>query len=268
MHTAWKEWHDRCAIILCGKTTQSELREFGATRFKRYLDRYASFDGVRNTSPLMVSPADAWHLLETRCVTHHSKQGKSYKDWLFARADGREKNVDDVIEGGAALMMRDVVRDYLRREIPPQRTVSYDLLIENGYETNVSVLLPYTVTPHDVLSTQEVDGLADESASQAFQASTHREKIALLAKATGKPLTHQAVLGAAGCGKSVLSTAYRRLLSRLADNVQQTFPDESPDSLISITLLTLNKLTVQIVESARKDAQYKSLVLQLEDALS
>src|SRR5210317_1578654 len=92
----WMEWKARCAAALCDESTRRSLQKFAHTRFLRFYPR---------SIPSRVLPhrenglpaVDAWHLFETHLITTQTKQGKRFKDWLYARAVTSEDSPLNVI---------------------------------------------------------------------------------------------------------------------------------------------------------------------------
>jgi len=256
MNAFWGEWKEKCAFGLCGPETQGTLLAFAETRFRRYLRRAIPPSQV---DALMQSPRNAWHLFETHLVTGTNRCGKSYKQWLFARAGG-DAAVPDTIEGAAALLMRDVVREFIRREHSPAMMTSLDGLADAGFETDVSQLLPARLTPADETCWREQESQAIAEARDWVQQITDRERMALLGKAAGIPFSHDAMTRLAACGKSSLSTAYRDLVVRVGERTRKTHPDASQECHVRLSMITLNTLTARVLHWARHDEQMRDLI--------
>ena len=254
---AWKEWKQKCALGLCGYDTQVALREFTDVRFRRYLTRYAPAGRV---NVMMPSRNDAWHLFESHLVTDSGKRGKSYKKWLFAHAARATATHPVSIESSAALLVRSVVRDYLRREYAPRDMQSFDRLTEYGAETDITQLLPDTLTPADEVSWLEHESMATAAALQWLNQLSSRERIALLGKGLGLPLSHRSIVDLAGCSKSVLSECYRALIIRMGESTRHTYRDESKASQIRLTMITLNTLTARVLAWARQNEDLHELI--------
>ncbi|MDA1044478.1 MAG: hypothetical protein O3C57_04560 [Verrucomicrobia bacterium] len=257
MKHAWKEWNQKCALGLCAPGTQTTLQEFTDRRFRRYLTRYAPSGRVDRMMP---TRNDVWHLFETHLVTDSSRRGKSYKKWLFARAASAGALSDASIESSASLLVRSVVRDYLRREHAPADMRSLDRLTEDGGETEITQLLPTALSPADEASWHEQESMASAAATHWLNQLTSRERIALLGKALGLPLSHGSIVSVAGCSKSVLSECYRALIIRMGESTRSTYRDESKESQIRLTMITLNTLTTRVLAWARQNEDLRDLV--------
>ena len=69
-----------------------------------------------------------------------------------------------------------------------------------------------------------------------------RERIALLAKFEGISLAHPKIEKAAKCRKSVLSTAARDAVTRLALQLQHEYRDDGADAIMALSVLVLQEL--------------------------
>lgn len=256
MNAFWGEWKEKCALGLCGPEAHVALLEFADTRFRRYLNRAVPPSHV---DALMQPPRNAWHLFETHLITDSDRCGKSYKQWLFARTGCPAPN-NDAIESGAALLMRDVVREFIRREHSPAMITSLEGLAASGVETDACQLLPQALTPADETSWRELESLAIAAAMQWLKLISFRERIALLGKAIGLPLSHDSITRIADCGKSSLSTSYRGLVMRVGESTRRACPDEAQDLQIRMSMITLNTLTARVLHWAREDEQVRGLV--------
>ena len=257
MNHPWGEWKKKCALGLCAPDTQDALQEFTDTRFRRYLCRYAPAERIRD---LMPSRENAWHLFETHLVTDPCRRGKSYKMWLFASASPPKHPSPDSIERSAAVLMRSVVREFLRREHSPARVQSFDQLTERGYETDLTQLLPQTLTPADETSWREQESIAAAAALQWWGKLSFRERIALLGRALGLPLSHPSITRVAGCKKTVLSETYRSLIIRMGESARATHREESHESQIRLTMIVLNTLTARVLTWAQHDKHCRDLI--------
>ena len=210
----WSAWKEKCALALCSLETQAALRGFAHSRFRKYAAAYGRTTNVPEPHLLTPEPAVAWHLLETHSRLGNTRQGKSYKKWLFARGGG-ESGALDGIQAGATLLVRDVVREQLRREYSPPHMVALDApagVPEGDFPTGLHELLPGPWDTRADVEERDMESIALAEAASFFAVLTRRERVALLAREVGLPLSHPSVTEAAGCGKSVLSGAYRDTL--------------------------------------------------------
>jgi len=242
-------WHDRCALARCTDEACQDLQGYAFDRFQQYL---------RKIEPGLYPPkaADAWHAFESHLALGRSRTAKAWKQWLFARG-GKTPGLD-CIQGGATLIMRDVVRDYLRREYAPDWMHSLDAPVKQEASSTTLALGDLLADPQDplaVLEQKECEELAKHLAERASNLLTHRQSIALLAYQKGKALNHPAVLQAAQCGKSSLCNALHQALHTLARMIQSELPGETPDTRVAIAGLLIAKISEKILISLeRQDA--------------
>jgi hypothetical protein len=240
---SWTEWKDRCAIGLCTGPIQSELRSFAALHFNLYLQRY-SYRTNTQGGQTDLADGDPWHLFETHLAVRNTRQGKKYKEWLFARLPGADQGAVEALAGGAALLMRDVAREHLRRECAPSGMISLNSPMSGMDESGVTLedLLPGTIDPVDEVATREFERLAAEHAKEFFAGMGPRERVAILAKDLGISLAHSEVQKAAGCRKSVLSETYQAFILNAAGEMKTRYSTEDAESVRVLTLMTLQEI--------------------------
>lgn len=246
---SWTEWKDRCAIGLCTAPVQNELRNFAAVHFTLYLRRYSYRTNALGRQPDLAE-GDPWHLFETYLAVRNTRQGKKYKEWLFARLPGTERDDLEALAGGAALLMRDVAREHLRREYATAEMVSLNSPMGGLDESGLTLeeLLPGAINPVDEVATREFERLAAQHAQEFFAQMGPREKIAFLAKDLGISLAHGEVEKAAGCRKSVLNESYQAFIVNAAGEMKERYSSEDSESVRVLTLMTLQ----EIKDCARK----------------
>lgn len=222
------------------------------------------------TRPTQMPAADTWHLFEVHLVTHHTRQGKRYKDWLFARIRNSPDDPVDIIRSGATLLMRDVVREHLRREFAPPHVVSIHTPLGNQGEGSLTLedLLPSTPDPLDGVAQRECERLARTHADEAFAQTRHDERVAMAARTLGLALSHPVVENAAGCRKSRLYDAYRAMVQRVGRHIRAVYADD-PDTALTLALTTVSHLTGLALEWAKTEKACARLFMFVEgeDAL-
>ena len=193
---------------------------------------------------LRVPERDAWHLFEVHLAVRGDRQGKRYKDWLFDRAGGLEAVGVEAVAGGAAVLMRDVVREHLRRECHPAGVLSLHAPLGTGMETGLTLedLLPGGVDPAEAAALREFEELASAHANSLMSDMGRRERVALLAKDVGLSLAHPAVEKVAGCRKSALNSTYQEMITRVARRVRMEHPDDDVEAVRVLTVMTLSEL--------------------------
>jgi hypothetical protein len=234
----WMLWKQHCAAEACPPATRAVLQAFGHSRFHRYAAAYAHTTNVPEAHVLTPSPAEAWHLFESWTRLRNTRSGKAYKAWLLARPAGGESALAS-IESGASLLMRDVVREYLRREFPSAHIAAVTPTHPGGDVTVPSLdeLLPDPDDPRARLVARDLERIAYTRVGPAFAALTPRERTALLARELNLSLAHPLVTTAAGCGKSALFKLYPAALAKIADQARLACPGEPPHILGRLAIL-------------------------------
>jgi hypothetical protein len=245
MLDSWMEWKRQCALDLCAPETRSKLRGFAYARFRGMLVRLR-----RDTRMSAPSPKEAWHLLEAHLAVTSTRGGKKYKDWLFARVRNSRDRPVDVIQGGASLILRDVVRDFLCKETSPAGTMSLEAPLPGGGTNALTLadLLPGSLDPVETAAAREYDTLARRHAAELFGETTHRERVILLAKELGVPLWDEDVQEAAGCRKTMLHAVYHDFVVRTGQHLAREYSEDGSESVLALTLMTLNHLKKAVRE--------------------
>jgi len=241
----WTTWKEHCARALCSEATQTRLGRFARSRFGIQLQRQLAATNLlpQDAQRQLPSEEDAWHQFESYAALTQTRQGKRYKDWIFARLRQSDSPPLDTIQSGATLIIRAAVRTYLRKELASRKTVSLDTPVGDGTNT-LGDLLPGAAEA-------ETDQLAQQHAERLFNQLSERERIGLLAKYAGITLEHPDVLAAADCGKSTLSRTVRDFLTRLREFVMHEYGDEGHNTVMGFTALLLQHLG-QLIFSWKK----------------
>ncbi len=248
----WQEWRRECAADRCSPSASANLKRFGKVRFATYCRRYASTTG--DSQPLnkdFVSPEQdaAWHLLETHCHVGRNRAGKSYKNWLFARAVGAA-NWSAAIEAGATLLMRDVVRGHLRREHSARFMCSLDAAHDadaSGQAWSLAELIPDSTDPLSGIEEREMQELAINLAHQQCAHLSALERVVLVASAHKIPFNHIGLQHCCGRKKSTLATTYQHVLKELAARIRTVYPEQSAALCVAMLRFTIAKLVKQII---------------------
>jgi hypothetical protein len=201
-----------------------------------------------------------WHLLETHMTVAHTRAGKRYKDWLFARGDGR----DDLgaIEGGAAVIMRSVVRDHLRREFSPRNTMSLHqpIAFHGGHGLTLQDLLSGSADPAQEAAWREIRILGQRQAAEWLPELKHIERVALLAMELDLPLCDPVVLKVARVNSLALGRAHKGIMERVMARLQRAYAGEDRDSRLGLFLETAAALRAAAREWARTDRRARVLL--------
>ncbi|MBN1676187.1 MAG: hypothetical protein JXR37_34405 [Kiritimatiellae bacterium] len=259
----WIEWKQRCALDLCSDDSRRELQGYAFHRFRRLFLHYARScaeyaEQAAYVEPGRVgdlAPARTWHLFESHLQIKTTRAGKRYKDWLFARTRFAGGSVLDAVQGGASLIMRDVVREWLRREFSPKNMVSLHaaVMAEDGTRLTLEDLLPGSVDPSSEMALREYERLARQHARDAFGQMSRRERVAFLAKALGLSLMAQDVQRAAGCSRSVLRAEYLNRMQTISDRLKSVYPDEDGDGVLRLLRMTLSELRDMVFDWGRRE---------------
>ncbi len=253
----WKSWRARCALARCTGETARDLQGFAHNRFCRYLRQYAP--------QLAQSPpaTEAWHQFESYLALGQQRAAKAGKEWLFARGTAEL----DAVQGGATLIMRDVVRDYLRHEhAPTWMSALHAPVTFQGDPFTLCELLPdCSADPLAPLEMQEHTHLAASMARQAFEALNVRERIALIASHAGLSLAHPTVTDAAKCRKSTLFNCLHSALRSLSLCIRNAYPNETPESGLAIALALCDELYQHILDWISLEKPYARLFLLVKE---
>ncbi len=219
---AWAEWYALCAIARCGDRARAHLHRFAASRAASCLGR-AGRDVRALGSP---TPADLWHRFETHLVTDRTRARQPYKEWLFARATSLSGTARlDAIQGGATLILRDVLREWVRREGPSPSAVSLDDPVP-GHEDLHYRDLVVGEDPREELAVRDEDEAARRLAAEAFGTAPRHTRVALCLRALGRPLFGPFAERLAGCGHTKLAGSVRRFIADLAETALRRHPRE------------------------------------------
>ncbi len=263
----WTEWRARCALLLCGEAARAALPAFVQVRFAKYLRQYGAYlAGAGDGRLPLPAEKDAWHLFETHLAVDETRDGRAYKSWLFDRIAGSPDDPLSVIQGGATLLAREVVREYLRREQAPPGTISMQApLLEGESDWTLEDLLPDSADPAGEAARREYEALADGAAEELFETATLRERVAVLAKDLGLSCAHPSVSTAAGCGKTLTARAWQTMMQRLAAHVQKSFAAEDRQGVAILANLTVTALQSRIRAWAKVEKKTAHL-FELEEA--
>jgi len=242
----WREWHTQCAAARCQAATREALCLFGWLRFKHYA---RIVGGPAIASNALPDAAGCWHLVETRLATGRTRRDKRYKDWLFDRAGGTTATLD-AVQGGASLLLRDVVRDFLRREGPRAHQVSLDAPVgEGGQGPTLADLLPDE--PDAAVDRRDLARLARPLAQTFLARLPERDRLIVLARHLGVPLYHPAVESMAGVRKSRVAGIWQDVFRRLAAWVNERQGGEDRAARLAISLLAATELETLIFSWGR-----------------
>lgn len=249
---SWRAWKKMCAAGLCDAESEADLRHFGAARFSLYMRRYGSLAGGADHQ----NAEHGWHLLETHAAAGTARRGKRYKDWLFARAD-QSTDWLSAVESGASLLMRDAVRETLRRECSPAWMTSIQQPLAGGDSSPLTLedLLPDSVNPSDAVAEREWHELARAHAAETLPQLTECEQAVIWARGEGMALNDPALASRTGASESILYKTHRAAVENLCSHLKSRYTDTPAPCLIHLAGLILQELHRLISEqkSAQKE---------------
>jgi hypothetical protein len=251
----WLQWRERCALGLCEPGVRRALERFGHARYRRFVARLARTTAVAEPEALTPGPAEAWHRLETHLRLHNTRAGKRYKDWLIARA-GSPANPDlEALESGATLLMRDAVRECLRREVSPRWMTALETPAPGDAAPPLTLhdLLPGPLDTRAEVEQRDLAALADAEARVVFERLSPRQRLALLASARDLSLAHPEVTAAARCGKSVLYAAHDEALKGIAAHVRSRFAREDRATLAGLSVRLFERVRDRVLDWGRSE---------------
>lgn len=253
----WTEWKERCAVALCSADTQHTLLAFGGMRFRTLAQRCLSHVNVDDVEKVMLPDRDAWHLLETHMTLSRSSNGKAYKAWLFDRTAGTPDSPFDVVQGGATLLMRWVVREHLRQEYSPADHVSANRTRASDEGAPIEeAWLPADSNTHDAIAQREIEHIAMQEATACFDRLAERARLIVAARRMHIPFTSPPLLALANCSNSAMSYTFRKEMSQLLKQIATDYTGEDRATQVEIALLTFDGLADRCVAWALASERY------------
>ncbi|HMP72697.1 MAG TPA: hypothetical protein PKE55_05475 [Kiritimatiellia bacterium] len=245
--TAWRDWKKSCAVGRCSDLHAAQLRTFGSYRFSSGLRKCAR-PGLSLTSTAPANPADAWHMLEVHIYIGKTRKGKQCKDWLFERADQTTGDWITAIESGASLLFLEVVRDYLRRELPPARHVSLHESAGPSGDSALTLedLLPQPEPPTSDLEEREWRVWATALALRLLDTLDKKSLRILYARSCGASLNDPRLAKALRASTSSIYATHRTTLDLIIAAVRRDLPDDPPAIHTHATARVVEALVEQL----------------------
>lgn len=237
-------------MSLCPAPVRETMQAFVHGCFMKYADRLKGGVNGPGVFQLTPPPPDAWHRFESHLRLHNTREGKRYKEWLLARRDLDEKWGLESICAGASLIIRDVVREYLRHEYSTSAVQSLDAPVrttDGGIGVTMEALLPDAGDTQRDVESRELARIAEAECAHVFGKLNRRERVALLARELGLALSHPVAAKVAGCGRSVLTTAYREALVGLTDHIRSRFPREDGPTQAELAIGLFSQIRKRII---------------------
>ena len=262
----WQEWKEKCAAGLCEPETREALGRFAEARWNCYLNReWRCTTGANSPEKGELSSQDVWHLFETECLTGRRGDGKFYKNWIFDRVGTLTGHPVVVIQKGASLRMRDVVREFLRKEgrmrLPSNKQLQDSLNDQVKESDNLTIgdLLAGTMNTTEDVGYREYIRLADEEANEIYRQLSERERIVLAATGLELPLSNPKIEEIAGRKKSVLSATREKIDLMVTSHIDSKYEGED---LLGKGIL--QKATIQCLQTLCGESKNSSETWQAE----
>lgn len=215
----WVEWKEKCDLHRCSEETQSALLSYAISRFRDLVGLACATHSrpVINTGE--ISAWGAWEMFDGYFIERGKNTGKCYKDHLFLKAG----NASDVgvgeLERIAFWMLRDVIKDFVRRHYPRRDTTSlYEPIKKSDPKSPLVIDFVESegATPYEAADASDAMRVAPSYAREFFGHLEARERVLLVALGFDLPASCVEVLKAAGCQKSTLCAARFGLGQRLS----------------------------------------------------
>jgi hypothetical protein len=158
---------------------------------------------------------------------HGRRDGKKYKHWLLTR--GR-RDVDTV-QSGVMLLIRNVVREWVRDAYPQTAELSLQQIIRS--KKTLEQLLPSSAP--DQRSSEQTDWLTQKLSSDLAKMDSI-EQVVLLLRAQGRVFSAPGIQAEFGVGKTTLHKYHRQILEREAAELSDHFPGLSVEDASALVL--------------------------------
>lgn len=221
-----------------------------AAHFNRYVRKYSY--RTNSTGAGHVPAGECVRRLESSMAIGRRRDGKAYKQWISTRARAATDDLS-AYESGAVLVLRDVVRDYLRQESSPHFMVSLNESVAGvgPHALTVEDLVADESEPGGLTAERELRELASRLAGELAATLQKAERVALVARRLELPFHHHAIERAAGCRRSSISESCRKMVGRVVATIGRRYKSEDADTRRRLVLLTLGGLSDAAVENMR-----------------
>lgn len=232
---AWGLWRERCAFGLLGEEDRRGLEKVVGDRFRSRVKRLNAH-GAGLPRP---EDRDCAHWFESWCALHPRKDGKRYKDWLLTR--GRRDL--DTIQSGVMLLVRNVVREWVRSFHTSSMDLSLDEPLPEAHGLSLQELLPETKPERSPELTPWIQGQVEVLTAGADPV----VKAVLMVRGQGRVFSHPQVREETGYAKTTLHEQHHRLLERLAGDLKASFPALRPQQASAAVLDVLDEAGRQLL---------------------
>jgi hypothetical protein len=230
--SCWKRWQTLCALGRLEPAEQELLSSRIAERFRSRLQRLKAHRVWGACVTKMPDDRECAHALEIYCALHQRRDGKSYKHWLLSR--GRQDL--DTVQSGVMLLLRNVVKEWIRDHAPPPGAHSLQEWL-GGEDFSLEDCLP-SETGSDVLI--ELQAWASSVLPEWMEELSSEESASLWVRAKGWVLSDPRAVKLTGFSKTTLHKYHRLLLHRWAGALKEHFPDAPAEAAASVVLSQLD----------------------------
>ncbi len=252
---AWQHWREACALSLISEPERSHLTTVISQRFRSMLRKV----NLHGRGELSAPPlADCAHLFESYCAMHQRRDGKKYKHWLLTR--GRQDL--DTVQSGVMLLIRNVVREWIRDTYPQTAPVSLQQIVGSG-KTPVSLeqLLPDSSA--DGRSAEQAAWIEYRVSNSPSQLDPLKEAVLTL-RAKGIVFSAPGVKEKVGYGKTALHQCHRDWMQELAEELREQFPGISAAEGASMVLDLMDELGRKIISDSFAEKSSKPAFGEVE----
>lgn len=254
----WEEWKEKCNLRLCGDETKAALLEYSGKRFHSLVEwalrslKFA-YQDINEKNAWV-----GWDLFDNYYIDRGERTGKAYKDWLFLTARNSPDNCVVVLEKEMNLLLRNVVRTYIREHYPRKGVKSLDAPLESGNPDSGTLM---DVTPSRDCSTRDSveasDGrnVAAGFASRFFKELSRRDRVVLVALGLGLPASCAEAEKAAQCKKSMLADARSQLNICIRDRLKREMSEDAD----YLRFYVLEALLEKCIEWAKGEKSCESM---------
>lgn len=225
----WRCWRERCAL---GRLEEADRAVLELRIGERFRSRLRQLNAHRNGRvPQMPGDRECAHGFETFCALHRRRDGKSYKHWLLTR--GRRDL--DTVQSGVMLLIRNVVKDWLRDREPENKGLSLEKEIGG-------MTLAQCLPAEDSLKGMgEMRAWLEERLPEWTRCMREEEAAGLRIRAKGWVLSDPRVRTETGFGKSTLHKYHRALMVRWAEALRSVFPEADPEAAAFLLLDAMDR---------------------------
>lgn len=232
---AWHSWHRACAFDLLEEKERAWLKKVVGDRFRSRV-RKLKHCGIHLPSPENTVCAGCF---ETWCALHTRQDGKRYKDWLLNR--GRRDL--DTVQSGVMLLVRNVVREWIRDSQPTVAELSLDQPLPEAGGLCLFELLPERIAAEHPVQ----KSWAESRAAHLMEEAEPLERAVLRVRGEGRVFSHPQVRADTGYGKTVMHESHRQLLEKVAGDVKDEFPDLNVEESSALVLDILDQASELIL---------------------